>query len=297
MLRVDLKLGFACNNRCEFCVQGDKRTRHGARPFARIRQDLLEAWREGAREVVFTGGEPTLHDGLLPAIRLARELGYQHIQLQTNGRRLAYLPVCRALIAAGVTEYSPSLHAASPETHDRLTRVRSSHAQTLEGIRNLVALGQRVVTNSVITEVALPELPALARLLVHAGVSQFQFAYVHILGSAAANAGWLAPRQSAAMPFVRSGLDVGRASGVRCLTEAIPYCLMRGYEEHVAERVIPPSRIYDAEQVIVDYTAYRRAEGKAKRAECRACRWDAVCEGPWREYPEHFGWSEFQPVP
>jgi hypothetical protein len=37
-------------------------------------------------------------------------------------------------------------------------------------------------------------------------------------------------------------------------------------------------------------------QGKSKRAECRSCRWDARCEGPWKEYPELFGWDEFRPV-
>ena len=44
--------------------------------------------------------------------------------------------------------------------------------------------------------------------------------------------------------------------------------------------------------MIDDYAAYRRCEGKAKREACAECRWDQECEGPWREYPELFGWDE-----
>jgi hypothetical protein len=29
---------------------------------------------------------------------------------------------------------------------------------------------------------------------------------------------------------------------------------------------------------------------------CPECDWHASCEGPWREYPELFGWDEFVPV-
>ena len=43
MDRVDLKLGFHCNNRCRFCVQGDKRTRFEPRTPKRIAADLIEA--------------------------------------------------------------------------------------------------------------------------------------------------------------------------------------------------------------------------------------------------------------
>lgn len=296
MRRVDLKLGFACNNRCCFCVQGDKRSRFGRRGLERALRDLREGRARGARELVLTGGEPTLDRDVFRVAREARDLGYENIQIQTNGRRFCYEPVCRAAIAAGVTEFSPALHGASPKVHDALTRVPGSFEQTLEGIRNLVRLHQRVVTNTVITASNHRDLPDLAELLVSLDVHQFQFAFVHITGTAADNRDWIVPRKRDAIPFVHRGLEVGRAAGTRCMTEAIPYCLMRGYESYVAERVIPDALVYDADQVIADYTEYRRSEGKQKREACRYCRWDSQCEGPWREYPELFGWEEFEPV-
>jgi radical SAM protein with 4Fe4S-binding SPASM domain len=80
------------------------------------------------------------------------------------------------------------------------------------------------------------------------------------------------------------------------MTEAIPYCLMPGYEDHIAERIIPESMIFDDDRTIDNYGEYRRQEGKAKRPECSACRYFSRCEGPWREYPERFGWQEFVPI-
>jgi MoaA/NifB/PqqE/SkfB family radical SAM enzyme len=166
----------------------------------------------------------------------------------------------------------------------------------LDGIKNLVRLGQRVITNTVLTSRNFRELPELARLLVDCGVYQYQFAYVHIVGTAHTHREWLPPRKRDIMPLVFAGLDVGRAAGVRCMTEAIPFCLMRGYEEHVAERIIPESIIYDADQVIADYGAYRRTEGKLRGPACPSCYYYDQCEGPWREYPGLFGWEEFVPV-
>jgi hypothetical protein len=71
---------------------------------------------------------------------------------------------------------------------------------------------------------------------------------------------------------------------------------MGGYERYVAERIIPDTMIFDAETVIKDYTHTRRTEGKVKGPSCPKCRHFSYCEGPWREYPELFGWSEFKPV-
>ena len=107
---------------------------------------------------------------------------------------------------------------------------------------------------------------------------------------------WLVPRKSEVMPFVKAGLDVGLRAGVRCMTEAIPFCFLRGYEDCVAERIIPRTAVFDADVTLEDYTAYRQTEGKAKGPMCKRCLYFDRCEGPWTEYPALFGWDELCPV-
>ena len=295
--RIDVKIGFACNNRCEFCVQGEKRTQHGPRPLAQMVADLEEGRRRGARGIVITGGEPTIHAAVLEVARLARAMGYDTVQIQSNGRMFAHLPFCEAAIAAGATEFALALHGASAETHDRLTRAPGAFRQVVAGMHNLARLEQRVLANTVITSVNHRELPNVARLLIQLGVLQYQFAFVHILGTAATNASWLVPRKSAVMPFVKAGLDIGRRAGMRCMTEAIPFCFLAGYEQHVAEQIIPCTVVFDADVTLDDYTTYRRTEGKAKGPMCQPCCYFERCEGPWVEYPALFGWDELRPVP
>lgn len=296
MKRIDIKIDFACNNRCYFCVQGDKRARVKRRTPAEIRELLRTARASGVEGVVFTGGEPTLHAGLIGAVRAARAMGYKSVQVQTNGRRFAYYDYCAELKDAGVTEMGPSLHGSGPAIHDGLTRAEGSFGEVVKGIVNCKRLGMYVLTNSVITAANYKDLPALARLLLHLKVDQYQLAFVHMAGSALKNRARIVPRKSDAMPFIRQALDAGRKKSVPCYTEAIPFCLMRGYEECVAERIIPEGPVADAGMYIESYGDYRRNEGKVKRAECALCRWDKVCEGPWREYPEFYGWDEFKPV-
>jgi len=297
MKRVDLKIGFYCNNRCAFCVQGDKRSRFAPKSLREIETLLREGRDKGADSLVFTGGEPTIHETFLDAVRLGRELGYEVIQIQTNGRKFVYPDFCRKLADAGANEFGPSLHGSRPEIHDFLTGAPGAFLQTVAGIRNLKRMGLRVLTNTVITRANYRDLPDLARLFVKLGVDQFQFAFVHILGTAAKNRSWLVPRKVLIEPWVKGALDVGVAAGRVVMTEAIPYCRMSGYERYVAERIIPETVVYDAEATIESYTRVRREEGKTKGSECRKCAYFAECEGPWKEYPELFGWDEFPPIP
>jgi uncharacterized radical SAM superfamily Fe-S cluster-containing enzyme len=46
----------------------------------------------GANAVQITGGEPTLRDDIVDVIRIAREEGYEHVQMNTNSVRAAYDP-------------------------------------------------------------------------------------------------------------------------------------------------------------------------------------------------------------
>ena len=36
---------------------------------------------------------------------------------------------------------------------------------------------------------------------------------------------------------------------------------------------------------------------RTKRAECKTCKYDRVCEGVWGNYWRRRGWDEFVPVP
>lgn len=297
MKRADIKVGFACNNHCNFCVQGDKRLRYKPRTKDEIMKILSEEYENGCEWVVFTGGEPTVHPDLLECVEYAKAIGYLEIQIQSNGRNFSDLAYLQRLIDVGVTEFSPSIHGFYPETHDTLVGSIWAWRQVIEGIRNLKKLNQRIIINSVITEQNFRETPALATLLVKLGVFQYQFAFVHILGSADKNKEQVVPRKSEIMPYIRKALDIGRNSWVICMTEAIPFCLMQGYEWAIAEyNFMPETTVVDAEYRTDNYEEYRWTEGKAKREECKSCIRYEVCEGPWKEYPAMYGWEEFIPI-
>ncbi|MCP4805201.1 MAG: radical SAM protein [Proteobacteria bacterium] len=292
MQRLDLKVGFSCNSRCVFCVQGDKRSRVEPRTTAQLLATLEEK-RSLCHEVVFTGGEVTLRNDLPSLVRAAVELGYERIQVQTNGRLLSRMELVDGLLDAGVTEFSPALHGANSATHDGLTNARGSFRQTVRGIANLRRRGALVCLNSVIVKQNAGQLAEMARLFVQLDVSQFQFAFVHALGSAGTHFESVVPRYRDIQQQLHQALAIGQAAGVRCMTEAVPLCWMKEWEEFVAERIMPDLALVEPDREVPSYTDYRLRLGKAHGPPCEDCTWSHRCEGPWREYPERFGWEEF----
>jgi MoaA/NifB/PqqE/SkfB family radical SAM enzyme len=293
--RVDIKTGFVCNNNCRFCVQAHKKPL-GNRRTEQVRADLAEA-RKSCSGVVFTGGEVTIRDDVLELISYAQELGFETIQLQSNSRRLAYKDFCQSVVDAGANEFSPALHGHTAELHDYLTQSPGSFSQTVQAIQNLKELHQYIITNTVIVKPNYRYAEDLAKLLVSLGVDQYQLAFCHAVGNALDNYDAMIPLVSIAAPYIHKGLQVGIDAGVKVMAEAMPYCQMKGYERYVSELVIPPTEIRDGTQFDPDHEKTRKTEGKMKFPQCRKCKYDIICEGPWREYPEQKGPDEFVPVP
>jgi len=288
MKRVDIKVGFQCNNHCKFCIQGNKREIYKNKTTKEIKE-ILKKTNRTCDGIVFTGGEPTVRKDLIELVRYGKNLGFKIIQIQTNGRMFAYKKYCQDMIKAGANEFGIALHGHNAKLHDYLTSSPGSFNQTTTGIKNLRALGQYILTNTVINKVNYKHLPEIAKLLVKLGVDQFQFAFMHINNVITKDPELIdkiVPRKSKVMPYVKRGLDIGIKAGVKVMTEAIPYCFMKGYEKHIAERIIPDSSVFDAGFAIEDYTNYRKTEGKAKGPNCPKCKYYKICEGPWKEYPQ-----------
>ncbi len=93
---------------------------------------------------------------------------------------------------------------------------------------------------------------------------------------------------------VKKALVIGIKAKKHVMTEAIPFCLMTGYEPYIAEKIIPLTKIIDQNFIIEDYAQSRTADGKAKGPPCQQCKYGHLCEGPWKEYPKLFGWGEFK---
>ncbi len=295
--RLDLKLGYSCNNSCLFCAVGEKRKLLPDKSEKELRRDLEAGRKNKADEVVFTGGEPTLRKELVGLVKHAKDLGYKAILVQSNGRRFSDKGVCKRLVKAGVTEFCPSLHGPTAGIHDFLTTKQGSFGQTLQGIKNLVLLEQHVVTNSVITKQNFRLLPELTGLLVSLKVNYSQLAFVHPMGNAWKNFEKVVPSYEEAMPFVYKSIEIAKQARLPFMIEAAPYCVMQGYERFVSETFIPETEIREPANVIHNFSRVRKEEAKAKSKKCSACRYNLVCEGPWKEYPAKKGFSGFEPVP
>ncbi|MDY6819174.1 MAG: radical SAM protein [Halobacteriales archaeon] len=113
-----------CNLSCSYCFAssgpgGDHRS-------VETIVDLLEVVKQdgGARPIQFSGGEPTVRDDLPALVETATDMGFDHIQVNTNGIRLATEDgYARQLVEAGVTAIYLQFDGLTAETYEAIREV------------------------------------------------------------------------------------------------------------------------------------------------------------------------------
>jgi MoaA/NifB/PqqE/SkfB family radical SAM enzyme len=80
----------------------------------------LDAAREYTNEVTFSSLEPSLHPDILEIALYARDIGFQMIEMVTNGNRLSDMNFCTKLIQAGINTFSLSIHSHNTKIHDAI---------------------------------------------------------------------------------------------------------------------------------------------------------------------------------
>jgi MoaA/NifB/PqqE/SkfB family radical SAM enzyme len=168
---VEFTMHFRCNLKCEHCmIEG---TMDWLKPESMERfQEVLSYNHQHRRwkGAIFTGSEITLSPNLPDLARMARQNGFEHVRIQTNGLRLADENYCRELVEAGIDEYFVSVMAADAETHDAIAVVRGAFAKMMRGLENLDAYENVfLLTNTVMTKRSYRDLPRIVDSLAHLG--------------------------------------------------------------------------------------------------------------------------------
>jgi MoaA/NifB/PqqE/SkfB family radical SAM enzyme len=153
--RFVLYVGFKCNMRCQFCYYLKSIEDGTAKmdKFEDLANKITEARKIGKTEIDFTGGEATIHPDFVQLVEHCKKLGFETINVITNGLTLSRKDFFDKAVAAGLNEVLFSLHSYKAEEHDELTKIPGSYRQILQSIENAHVGGVRVRINSVINKI------------------------------------------------------------------------------------------------------------------------------------------------
>jgi MoaA/NifB/PqqE/SkfB family radical SAM enzyme len=268
-----------CNQNCWFCNarRPMERAEFVARPA--VRRRIEEARSSRPREIVLTGGEPTLRSDLADLVQRAASGGIR-VALETNATLIDDARA-RALATAGLGCARVQLVAWGEEA-DAITREPGGFAAAVRGIRALAAAGVRVEVTSPVVRRNLAALAAIPREI--AATQLPVDGLILVIPTASPNPGECASLAEIA-DAVLTVADAARRIGLTVRLDPATF--------------VPPCIFEKPERVAHLYALNR---GNASRpdfehiAECAACLVNDRCPGLPRQAGTAAGLTPLQPI-
>lgn len=169
--KVDLALTYVCQNQCPHCYNDPDRFELGSlstEEWIRVIDQLVEV---GVPQIIFTGGEATLHPGLVEMVAHGDGRG-MIVGLNSNGRRLARRSYADELAKAGLSHVQITLESHLGDLHDKMVGAKA-FKQTVAGIETALAAGIHTLTNTTITKVNADTIEQTVDYLYELGLRTF----------------------------------------------------------------------------------------------------------------------------
>jgi MoaA/NifB/PqqE/SkfB family radical SAM enzyme len=166
-----------CNLNCRHCYIN--REQHGENT---LPLSTIEAWlgafaeKSNIANVIFLGGEPTIHPDLSLAIKKAKNMGYNSITVDTNG--YLFNDILSKVSPDDVDYFSFSLDGATRKTNNMI-RGEGSYDKCIEGIRKAVSMGFGTSLIYTVSSANIHELEMMVPLLVDLNIERF---FVQVIG-------------------------------------------------------------------------------------------------------------------
>jgi MoaA/NifB/PqqE/SkfB family radical SAM enzyme len=274
--KLIMNVTYVCNNHCTFCAVGT-RTQVDGHPTRQ--REFLALYRErGVTMVDFDGGEPTLNPELLPLVRYAREIGYERVNVTTNGRLAFYEDFARKLVRSGLTTLLFSVHGPDAKTHAQQVGVAEAFEQTVGGIQNAVRFAPRGATlgmNITLTKGNYDKLQAVADLALSLGLNWLNIQFLTPFGRATSS---VAPDTEKAARVVMRVIDAYE-SRMKFQVINLPFCFLPGYERFMMGDLAKLERhMVFVNNETVNLAKYL-AEQRTKKPVCESCPHAVFCGG------------------
>ncbi len=300
-----------CNQDCVFCVvKGKNKGKFGSMSKCEVEETIKKFTDFGGKEIIFTGGEPTLRDDLPGIIEYAEQFNnLRSISIITNGVRLSDRKYLKNLIGAdkkNKMSFCISLHSHKEKVSELLTGTKGVFKKTISGIKNIIKMGRRVSIYQVITSKNYKDLLTFSKFLNknYPKIKDITFAYPFPQGNALLN-DWIYVKFSFLRPYLLRTLKFLEKRNYTVNIAAcgqFPLCVISGFEE----KVLGP--LYHSEEEIsgvIGEKSFHEFEMaskewvnqyKNKSKQCEGCILNRYCQGFWKKYTDLFGFDGVQRI-
>ncbi len=285
-----------CNRKCAFCsspyIKKDLSLNE-------IKKQINKYLKGGVTEIIFTGGEPTLHKDLPKMISYCHKKRIP-CKIITNAQKLANKEYVKILKNAGLNHVIISICSHKKEIEEKLTRKKGSYTKTLKGIENALKYIGTVNINITLTSLNQGHLFETVKFLVtrFPKIQHFVFNNLDPIGRVLDNLN-LIPKLSELELNLEKTLNYLTGMKKTFRVERVPLCYMQGFEEYSTEtRKIVKNEAYMGLFLHKSELEMRKIKNffSIKDEKCSSCFLNEICAGLNPKYAELFGTEELYPV-
>ncbi|WP_299978431.1 radical SAM protein [Desulfobacula sp.] len=166
-----------CNLSCTHCYIN--KNQHGANTLdIETIRNWLALFSKKTRQtnVIFLGGEPTLHPDLHLAVKEAKRLGFKSITIDTNG--YLFHNILDKISCDDIDFLSFSLDGATKKTNDAI-RGKGSYDKVREGIQKALEKGFSCSMIYTVSDINIHELELIPDMVKNLGIKRF---FIQVIG-------------------------------------------------------------------------------------------------------------------
>ena len=301
MTRLELHLTYTCPEACVFCSEEHRMQRFRKFPvtWGRVAKTLRLHAKAGVNHLHITGGEPTIHPRFVDVLKLARKLGMR-TSVGTIGTRLSE-PEFAAAALPFLDEALFSIHGASAEVHDPLTRRTGSFEKQLRALELARELRPdfMAAVNTVMCTENVERLPETVAFLDSRGVDLIVVSNTTPEGAA------LDAYEDLAVPLATLArvLPQVHADNATLRFFGVPMCLLAPEQRMLSNDLHWDPRVtveWAAEPGKVVYGGeftWTPSRKRAHVADCEGCSRRSVCVGVYDRYAALWPTTELSPLP
>lgn len=276
-----------CNLNCVFCeVDGGMKLPTVAERLEKIKRFKAD----GISMIRFSGGEPTMHPGLLELIRFSGEQGFRLIELETNGVALSDASFAKQLHQAGLNSVFMNTPSHRRDIYERITQTPGSFEKFEAALEIIGSLKIPFGANLALTRInfSFEHFRSLFDFLKAKGVAlrSFSFRVFRVNEKIASMSEVYMPRYEEVAGEIMKMVKFCRDAGIGVRdggSFSLPLCVCEGIEEYYVSRE-KKSRSY-VERVFF------------KPEACGPCAAKDLCVGVSRSYPYKFEPRPFKEIP
>ena len=159
-----------CNLTCPVCFASANQAGYLAEPSYEMVVEYLRSLRNQhpypATAIQFTGGEPTLHPDFCRIVATAREMGFSHIQIATNGLRIADPDFAARAAEAGLHTLYMQFDGLDDAQYEKLRAVPLLDKK-LRAVENCRRTGMKIcLVPTIVKTINDDQVPAIFRFAV-----------------------------------------------------------------------------------------------------------------------------------